>query len=78
MNKSGQHGLKNSLTWSGVPMVLDQWFNQTLGVSYFMEIVLVSFGGVKVNRIRDYVVDILLGCIWYYFVTNKWKVENKC
>ena len=52
--------LANSLTWLGVHLVLDQWFKQALCVSYFTELISISFGDRIVNKSRHYVLDFLL------------------
>ena len=60
--------LANSLTWSGVHLVLEQWFRQTLCVRYFTGIILSSIGDVPVNKIRHYALAILLGLLSYHYV----------
>ena len=53
-------------------MVLDQWFKQTLCDSYFTEWISDLFGNGLVNKIRYYVLAILLGLFSDYSVTNQW------
>ena len=62
--------LDNSLTLLWIHMLLDQLFNQTLIVSYFTELILESFGNVPVNKIRHYVLAILLGLFRDCYVTT--------
>ena len=51
-------------------LVLLQWFNQTLWVSYFTELVSGSLSIGPVNKIRHYVLAILLVQLRYYVVTD--------
>ena len=55
-----QYVLDNSLTQSGVNLVLKKWFKHTLCATYFTELILGSFGNGAVNKIKHYVLDILL------------------
>ena len=55
--------LADSLTSVLVSLVLDKWFNQTLCVSYFTELVLGSFGDGPVNKCRHYMLAILIGLL---------------
>ena len=60
-------------------LVLDQWFNQTLCVRYFPELVSVSFGNGPVNKIRHYFLSIILGLLRDVFVLKKWiKSDTVC
>ena len=68
--------LDNSLTWLGVPLVLDQWFNQALCVGYVFEFISGSFVNGLVNEIRHYVLDVLLGILRDHSVYNQWIKED--
>ena len=71
--------LDHLLTWSEVPMVLDQWFKQTICVSYFTDLSLGSFDNEKDNEIRHYVLAVILGVLWDYYVYNqKIRVDTMC
>ena len=63
--------LANSLTLSGVHLVLDQRFKQTLCVSYFTEMVLGLFGNGPVNKSIHYVLSILLGLLRDNYIMNQ-------
>ena len=52
--------LTNSVTWLGAHLVLDKWFNHTLCVGYFTEIIPGSFGNGPVIKIRHCILDILI------------------
>ena len=39
VNESRNCVLNKLLTWLGVPLVLDQWFKQTIFVSYFTKMI---------------------------------------
>ena len=58
-----QYVLDNSLTQSGVNLVLEKLFKHTLCVTYFTELILGSFGNGAVNKIIHYVLAILLGLL---------------
>ena len=60
MNKISHYVLANSLTWSGVHLVFDQWFKQTLCVSHFTDIILSSYVNGPVNKSRYNMLDHLL------------------
>ena len=63
MNKSIPYVLAGSLNWSGLHLLLDQWFNYILCVSYFTGLHLGSFDNIPVNKSIHYVLAILLG-LW--------------
>ena len=71
MNKIRHNVLANSLNWPGVNFVLDQWFKQTLCVSYFPMLISGSFGNVSENKVIHYVLAISLGLFRDNSVTNK-------
>ena len=70
MNNIRHYVLSNSLNLSGVHLVFDQWYKQTLYVSYFTQLVLGSFGNGQVNKIRQYVLAILLSLLRDNYVKN--------
>ena len=58
-------------------MVFDQRFKQTLGVSYFTEMILGSNVNGPVNKIRHYVLAILPGLLRdNYAINQKIKPET--
>ena len=64
---------------SGVHLVFDQWYKQTLYVGYFNELILGSFGNGQVNKIRQYVLDIILGLLRDHSVkTQRIKAYTIC
>ena len=71
--------LDKSLTSLGVYLVLGQIFNQTLCVTNFTELILVSVGNGQVNRSRHYMLDILL-CLFMdnYIKNQRIKEGTKC
>ena len=67
------------MNWSGVYLALGQWFNQTLCVSHFNELILGSFGNIPVNKSRHYVLYILPGLLRYRYIMNhRIKAYNMC
>ena len=70
--------LANELTWSGIYMILDQWFKQILCVIYFTELFLGSFVNIPINNCRQYLLAILLGLFRDQYVTNQWNKSEKC
>ena len=63
MNNIRHYVLSNSLNLSGVHLVFDQWYKQTLYVSYSTEFILGSFGNGQANKTRLYVLAIILGLL---------------
>ena len=72
MNKIKQNVLDNLLNWSGVHLVLDQWFNHTLWISYYTEFLLGSFDNEPVSESRSYVLAILIGLLMDHSLYNQW------
>ena len=67
------------MTWLGVPLVLEQWFKQTLYVSYYTGMISGSIGNVPVNKSRYYVLHIIPGILWDHSVTKQWiKPDTTC
>ena len=67
------------ITWLRIHMVFDQWFNHTIFVVYFTGFISILFGNVPVNKIRQHLLDILLGLFRYNYVTNQWnKASTTC
>ena len=63
------------MTWSGVHLVLAKWFKHKICVIYFTETISGSFGNEQVNKIRHYVLPIILGLIRDHCVMKK-KSKN--
>ena len=79
MNKSRHYVLADLLTWFGINLVMEKWFNQTLCVSYFTELILGSFGYGPVNKSRHYVLDNQPDLLGDHFVMNLWiKADTMC
>ena len=67
------------MTGLGVHLALDQRFKKTLCVTYFTELILVSFGNVPVNKSIHYVFDILLGLFRdHYVILQRIKSGTIC
>ena len=70
--------LINSTNSLGVTLVLDQWLKKTIRVRYFTELISDSFGNGPMNKIRNYMLDILPGLLRDHFVTNYWINQTLC
>ena len=55
---------------------MDPWFNHTLYVICFTDLISGSFGNGKVNISRQYVLPILLCLLWDHAVPNQWKKHD--
>ena len=73
VNKTIHYVLANSLTWLGVHLLFHQWFNQTLCVSYYTEMILGSNEIGPVNKIRQNELAILLDVFMNQSVMYQWK-----
>ena len=60
LNKIKQYVLANSMILAGVRLVLEKKFRQIIYVIFFTELLLRSLGNGPVNKIRHYMLDILL------------------
>ena len=79
VNKIRNYVLSNSLTWSVIHLVLNQWFIQTLFVSYLTELIQGSFVNGPVNKIMHYVLAILLFLFTENSVNKQWiKSDTMC
>ena len=70
VNKIRHFVLDDSIALLGVYLVLYQWFNQTLCVKYFTEMISGSFDNRPVNKIRHCVFSILIGLFMDSNLTN--------
>ena len=68
--------LAYSLTSLGVHLLFDEWCKQTLWFSYFTETVLGSLDNGSVNKIRHYVLAILVGLLMYHSIMNQWIIPD--
>ena len=70
--------LARLLTWSGVYLVLNHWFQKILFISYFNELVSSLFSNGPVNKSRHAVLAVIKGLLRDHFVTNRWINTTHC
>ena len=75
MNKIRQYVLNNSLTWSGVHLVFDQWYKQPQCVGYFTKLVYCSNYNVPEKKVYTCVrySDRFIEKYFYNLTVNKTK-----
>ena len=79
MNKIRHYVLANSLASLGLHMVFEQWYNNTICVRYYTDMISGSFGNGRVNKISQYALVILLGLLSDSSVKNyRIKADTIC
>ena len=78
-NETRKYLLTTLLTWLGVHLVICQYFEQTLCVSYYTETILCSKHDGPLNKIWQYVLANLPSLLMDNSVMNHWiKTHNMC